>query len=97
MPPVPDNPKSWEDHLLQVCRTRLSLALANEKKEFEADISRHSIISKELRLKMIDQLKRLGDLLSNPDVPPRKDPHPVSVFLKLFRQEVSKAIGEKLD
>ena len=92
MPPVPDNPKSWEDHLLQVCRTRLSLALAEEKKKFEADISKES---ESLGHKMIGQLEALHDLLSNRDLPPIKDPPPVKASLRFLREEISQVIKEK--
>ena len=39
MPPVSSDPESWEGHLLHMCDRRLSLVLAQEKKEFEADCS----------------------------------------------------------
>ena len=49
MPPVPDDLKSWEEHFLQVCSTRLSLALAKEKEEFETDFLNH-VKGSDLRL-----------------------------------------------
>ena len=34
MPSVSSDPKSWEGHLLHMCGRRLSLVLAQEKKQF---------------------------------------------------------------
>ena len=93
MPPVPDDPKSWEEYLLQVCGTRLSLALAKEKEEFETDFSKPL---ERLRPKIIDHLKRLSDLLNNPGVPPIKHPYPFTAFTQYFREDISELIGEKL-
>ena len=98
MPPVPDNPKSWEEHLLKVCSKRLSLALAKEREEFEVEISKRFLNEhlRHLRPKMIGQLESLSELLNNPDVPPRKQSYQLNVFLKFFRQDISEQIREKL-
>ena len=93
MPPVPDNPKSWEVHFYKVCSTRLSLALAKEKEEFEANTSK---TLEHFRPKMIGQLKRLSDLLSNPDLFLREHPHSFTVFTRKFRLDISQLIGERL-
>ena len=40
MPPVPKFSGLWDGYLVQVCCTRLLLALVKEKEEFEADFSK---------------------------------------------------------
>ena len=93
MPPVPKHPKSWEKYFLQVCSTRLTLVLAKEKELFDAD---HSEFREKLRPKMLGQFERLRKILNNPDVPPRKNPYPFTVFTRNFREDISVYIGEKL-
>ena len=93
MPAVPKNPKFWEEHFRQVCSTRLSLALAKEKERFDADFSGSR---ERLRPRMMDQFKRLRDILNNPGVPPRKNPYPFTASTRFFREEVSRLISEKL-
>ena len=93
MPPAPKDPDSWEKHFLRVCSTRLSLALAKEKEEFDADFSEPR---ERLRPKMLDQFKRLMVILNNPGVPPRKHPYPFTLVTKRFREGISELIGENL-
>ena len=93
MPPAPSNPELWEKHFLKVCSTRLSLALAKEKEDFDADFSEPR---ERLRPKMLDQFKRLTVILDNPGVPPRKHPYPFTAVTRMFREDISELIGEKL-
>ena len=93
MPPVPKYSGLWEGHFLRVCNTRLSLALAKEKEEFEADFSEPR---ERLRPKIFDQFKRLKNILSNPGVPPMKNPYPFTGTTRKFRLDISELIGEKL-
>ena len=93
MPPVPKDPNSWEEYFLQICSTRLSLVLAKEKEQFDADLAEPC---ERLRPKMIDQFKRLRIILRNPGVPPRERPYPFTATTRYFRATVSEMIGENL-
>ena len=93
MPPVPKHSGLWEGHFLRVCNIRLSLALTKEKEEFEADFSEPR---GRLRPKILDQFKRLKNILSNPGVPPMKNPYPFTGTTRKFRLDISELIGEKL-
>ena len=93
MPPVPRDPKLWEEHFLQVCSVRLSLTLTKEKEQWDADSSEPR---ERLRPRMIDQFKRLEDILNNPGVPPVKDPYFFHPRMKNFREEISRMISERL-
>ena len=90
MPPVPRDPKLWEQYFLQVCSARLSLTLAKEEEQWDADSSEPH---EQLRPRMIDQFKRLRVILSNPSVP---RPYSFTSWTKLFREEISRIISEKL-
>ena len=93
MPPVPDNPRLLGEHFLKLCSTRLSLALAKEKEEFEAFTSK---TLEHFRPEMIRQLERLDDLLNNFDLLLRGHPHHFTVFTEKFREDISELIGERL-
>ena len=88
MPPVPNDPELWNEYFLQVCSTRLLLALEKEKEQWDADFSEHREC---LRPRMIRQFKRLKDILSNPGVRPTLRKYPFFTgFIQIFREEVSK-------
>ena len=78
---------------LKVCSTRLSLALAKEKEDFNADFSEPR---ESLRPKMLDQFKRLTVILDNPGVPPRKHPYSFTAVTRMFREDISELIRERL-
>ena len=92
MPPVSNDPVSWEVHFLWVCDRRLSLALSKEKEQFEEDFSQLY----EKQPTMIGQFERLKYIVNNLGVPTRKHEYPFTAFIKNFREELSDLIGEKL-
>ena len=93
MPPAPRDPELWEHYFLQVCDERLTLTLAKEKEQWDADLSESRAC---LRPRMIRQFERLKEILRCPGIPPEKRPYSFNVYTTKFREEISKLISEKL-
>lgn len=93
MPPAPIDPKDWKEYFIQVCSARLTLTLAKEEAQWDADFPPTYSF---LRTSSIDKLSALGEILDNPGVPPRVRVLPFNRFTIIFREEISKLISEKL-
>ena len=92
MPSPPRDPEQWEDYFLQVCSERLTLTLAKEKDQWDADASEPRAC---LRPRTINQFKRLKDILKYPGTPPEKRPYSFHVYMTKFREEINKLISKR--
>ena len=92
MPQASRDPELWEEYFLKVCDERLRLTLEKEKERYYDPNPYES-----LQDSMIHHFKTLGDILKNPDVPPRKCTSSYDeLVMDWLREEISKLISEKL-